>query len=165
MGHHTKINFLKYFFFVPLVALFQYELIFFPSIWLDHSAQYRWLQVDYQVGVFISRSSVNFFETKHIWFMSILQFFNVIYFTYEAVYLTAPTIWIIFGLVFWEGLLGGCCYVNTFNRITKELPTRYKSFGMAFAGIGESLGIVGAGLLSIPIHNVICQMPLYKTYY
>lgn len=142
-----------------------YELIFFPDIWLDHSSQYRWLQVDYQIGVFISRSSVNFFETKQIWFMSILQFFNVIYFTYEAVYLSAPTIWFIFGLVFWEGLLGGCCYVNTFKRITKELPTRYKSFGMAFAGIGESLGVVGAGFLAIPIHNVICKMPMYETYY
>lgn len=142
-----------------------YELIFFPDIWLDHSAQYRWLQVDYQIGVFISRSSLNFFETKHIWFMAILQFFNVIYFANEAVYLSAPTIWFIFGLVFWEGLLGGCCYVNTFNRITRELPRRYKSFGMAFVGIGESLGVVGAGLLAIPIHNVICKMPLNETYY
>lgn len=144
---------------------FQYELIFFPHFWLDHAAQYRWLQVDYQIGVFISRSSVNFFATKHIWFLSILQFLNVIYFSYEAVYLTTPDIWIVFLIVFWEGLLGGCCYVNTFNRITKELPQQYKSFGMGFATIGESLGVVGAGLLAIPIHNVICKMPLFNKYY
>lgn len=94
-----------------------------------------------------------------------LQFLNVIYFSFEAVYLSAPSIWIVFAVVFWEGLLGGCCYVNTFHRITKELPQRYKCFGMGFATIAESFGVVAAGLLAIPIHNVICKMPLYTTYF
>lgn len=138
---------------------FQLELIFFPNIWLDHASQYRWLQVDYQLGVFVSRSSINFFETNQLWIMSILQFVNVIYFTMQAIFMTVPTIWIIFIIVFWEGLLGGCCYVNTFNRISKELPTRYKSFGMGLTTIGQSCGVVLAGLLAIPIHKVICQMP------
>lgn len=97
--------------------------------------------------------------------MSILQFANVWYFAYEAIYLATPTIWIVLAFVFWEGLLGGCCYVNTFNRITKELPQQYRSFGMGFVAIGESIGVVTAGLLAIPVHNVICRMPLYETYF
>lgn len=116
--------------------------------------------------------------------MSILQFVNVIYFAFQAVFMTVPSIWIVFVIVFWEGLLGGCCYVNTFNRISKELPLRYKAFGMGMTTIGQmncqliasmkqlhfincsfslflgqSCGVVLAGLLAIPIHNVICQMP------
>lgn len=97
--------------------------------------------------------------------MSLLQSLNVIYFLYEAIYLSTPSIWIVFVLVFWEGLLGGLCYVNTFNRITREVPAEYRSFGMGVTTVGESFGVVAAGLLAIPIHNVICQLPLYYTYY
>lgn len=73
--------------------------------------------------------------------------------------MTVPSIWIVFIIVFWEGLLGGCCYVNTYNLISKEVPTRYKGFGMGITTIGGSSGIVLAGLLAIPIHAVICRMP------
>lgn len=73
--------------------------------------------------------------------------------------MTVPTIWIIFVIIFWEGLLGGACYVNTLNRIAQELPMTHKSFGLALTIIGQSCGVVLAGLLAIPIHNVICKMP------
>lgn len=153
---YTFTNEVKKMFFV----FFQLDLIFFPNIkWLDHPAQYRWLQVTYQVGVFVSRSSLNCFETNQIWIMSILQFVNVLYFTFQAIYMTVPTILIIFVIVFWEGLLGGCCYVNTYNSIAKDVPIRYRSFCMGLTTTGMSLGVVSAGLLAIPIHNLICQMP------
>lgn len=51
----------------------QYELIEFNGIWLTHAQQYRWLQVDYQIGVFISRSSVNLISINKIWILSVLQ--------------------------------------------------------------------------------------------
>lgn len=51
----------------------QYELIEYDGIWLTHAEQYRWLQVDYQIGVFISRSSVNLITINKIWIMSVLQ--------------------------------------------------------------------------------------------
>jgi hypothetical protein len=50
-----------------------------------------------------------------------VQFLNVIFFTFEAVYLFLPTIWIVFVAVLWEGLLGGAAYVNTFYRISVEV--------------------------------------------
>ena len=46
---------------------------------------------------------------------------NVIFFTFEAVYLFVPSIWIIFAAVLWEGLLGGAAYVNTFYRMSVEV--------------------------------------------
>lgn len=134
-------------------------MIFFPNIWLDHAAQYRWLQVTYQFGVFVSRSSLSCFEINQIWLMSGLQLINAIYFTIQAIFMSVPTIYIIFMIVFWEGLLGGFCYVNTYNRITKEVPMRYRSFGMGLTTIGQTLGIIAAGLLAIPIHDMICKMP------
>ena len=49
------------------------------------------------------------------------QFLNVIIFTTEAIFFYVPNIWIIFGLVLWEGLLGGGAYVNTFYRMTEDV--------------------------------------------
>lgn len=92
--------------------------------------------------------------------MSVLQFVNIFYFSFEAVYYFTPTIWIVFAIVFWEGLLGGCVYVNTFYRMVNEVPDQYKNFALGVVPIGESFGVVLAGLLAIPAHNVICKMPL-----
>lgn len=39
--------------------------------------------------------------------MAVLQGLNVIFFGLEAVYMFTPWIWIIFGMIFFEGLLGG----------------------------------------------------------
>lgn len=144
-----------------LFNCFQMDVIDFPNIhlWLDHPSQYRWLQVIYQVGVFVSRSSLSCFQTNQIWLMSALQFANVIYFTVQAIFMTVPTIWFVFLVVFWEGLLGGCCYINTYNRISQEVQTEYRSFAMGVTTIGQSSGIVVAGLLTIPIHTWICSTP------
>lgn len=73
--------------------------------------------------------------------------------------MTVPSIWIIFIIVFWEGLLGGCSYANTLNRLAIELPPPYKSFGLGVTIIGQTIGVVFAGLLAIPIHNIICKLP------
>lgn len=138
---------------------FQFELVHFSDIWLNHSSQYRWLQVDYQIGVFISRSSVNIVQIDKVWIMSILQFVNVIYFLFEVLYFFTPNIWIIFAIVFWEGLLGGGAYVNTFYRISKDVhPEPKRQFVMGITAISDSVGIALAGIFSIPTHNAICKL-------
>lgn len=132
------------------ISFLQYELIEFDGIWLTHAEQYRWLQVDYQIGVFISRSSVNLIAINKIWIMSVLQvmiwkkkvkrknyighsetqyakpivllqFINVIILLFETLYYYIPNIWIVFAIVLWEGLLGGGAYVNTFYRMSTEV--------------------------------------------
>lgn len=73
--------------------------------------------------------------------------------------MTVPTIWIVFVIVFYEGVLGGMCYANCLNRLALELSPQYKSFGLGLTVIGQSIGVVLAGFLAIPIHNFICKMP------
>ncbi|XP_022241703.1 battenin-like [Limulus polyphemus] len=51
----------------------KYELIYFKDIWLSQKEQYRWYQVDYQVGVLISRSTVNIIQFRKLWVLPILQ--------------------------------------------------------------------------------------------
>ena len=44
----------------------------------------------------------------------------------EAYFHFLPTVWIMFVIILYEGLLGGACYVNAFYRISKEV--RHTSF-------------------------------------
>lgn len=71
-----------------------------------------------------------------------------------------PSIWIIFGVVFWEGLLGGGAYVNTFYRMSKEVPLLNRKFALGVVPIGDSIGIALAGAASIPAHNALCRLPI-----
>ncbi|KAL7030252.1 hypothetical protein ACKWTF_006589 [Chironomus riparius] len=155
-------------FMVPLclVYLFEYfinqglyELVYFPDIFLDSSEQYRWYQVTYQIGVFISRSSVNIIHIRQIWVMALLQGLNVIFFTFEAYYMFTPSIWIIFALIVFEGLLGGGSYVNTFYRMSREIPATRREYAMMVVTLSDSLGITLAGFLAMPMHNWMCGTP------
>ncbi|XP_011142797.1 battenin [Harpegnathos saltator] len=157
---------LKYMIPLALVYLFEYfinqglyELVEFNDIWLTHKQQYRWLQVDYQIGVFISRSSVNLISINKIWIMSVLQFVNVIILLFETLYYYIPNIWIVFAVVLWEGLLGGGAYVNTFYRMSTEIPKADREASLGIATMADSIGITLAGWLSMPVHNAICKLP------
>ncbi|XP_031783320.1 battenin isoform X2 [Nasonia vitripennis] len=157
---------MKYMIPLGLVYLFEYfinqglyELIQFDNTFIGHADQYRWLQTDYQIGVFLSRSSVNFISINKIWLMSVLQLANVVLLTFEAVYWYIPNIWIVFALVLWEGLLGGAAYVNTFYRMSKEVPWEQREVSMGIASMADSIGIALAGWASMPVHNAICKLP------
>lgn len=138
------------------------ELVYFPEdrAWLDHHEQYRWYQVIYQVGVMVSRSSVNFVHINHIWKTSVLQWINVVLFLTCAIYWWIKNIWLVFFLIFWEGLLGGAAYVNTFYRVSQEISEPHKEYAMGVTTLADSFGITVAGLIAIPIHNAICSLPV-----
>ncbi|XP_070578082.1 battenin-like [Ptychodera flava] len=134
------------------------ELIYFHGIWLTHAEQYRWFQVDYQLGVFVSRSSVNIIQIKKIWILSILQFINVAIILSQIFLLYIPNIWILFALVFYEGLLGGSAYVNTFYRISIEVEQEHKEFSMGVASVADTFGVTVAGAVAVPVHNYLCSL-------
>ena len=53
-----------------------------------------------------------------------LQFSNLMVILCQVLHHYMPPnggLWIMFGLILWEGLLGGTAYVNTFFRITQEV--------------------------------------------
>lgn len=86
------------------------------------------------------------------------QFINVIILLFEAIFYYIPNIWIVFVLVLWEGLIGGATYVNTFYRISTEIPKADLEVSMGIASMADSIGIALAGWLSMPVHNVICEL-------
>lgn len=164
IAKYLKFKYTFYYLYILFMTIvfcfyFQFELIYFDNIWLNQQAQYRWLQVDYQIGVFISRSSVNIMKINKIWLMAVLQFVNVIYFFVEVKTYLTPSIWIIFAAVLWEGLLGGGAYVNTFYRMSKEIPASRRNFALGVVPVADSIGIALAGILAMPVHNALCRLP------
>ncbi|KAI6242485.1 Battenin [Aphelenchoides fujianensis] len=125
---------------------------------LSKSSQYRWYQVLYQLGVFISRSSVNFVRLPYLilFLLPIFQCINAVFFLFDSMYYFVPHIGITFSLILFEGFFGGAAYVNTFYRIHKEVNPAVKEFSLSIASMSDGLGIVTAGFISIPMHNLIC---------
>lgn len=85
--------------------------------------QYRDLyptyQTLYQTGVFLSRSSITFLKLSNTHFPSWLQLINLIILSFQSIYSFLP-FWFVCGIIFWEGLLGGVVYVNTYYLLRKE---------------------------------------------
>ncbi|KAH7693467.1 CRE-CLN-3.3 protein [Aphelenchoides avenae] len=143
------------------------ELIFFDcshGFSLSRPSQYRWYQVLYQLGVLISRSSVNIIALPStvMYLLPVLQAVNTILFFFNAVYFFIPHIAIIFVIIVFEGLLGGASYVNTFDKIHKNVDPSVKEYCLSVASMADSAGIVISGFVSIPLHNYICTLKLYS---
>ncbi|XP_015781751.1 battenin isoform X2 [Tetranychus urticae] len=135
-----------------------FELVYFPGIWLSHNEQYRWYQVDYQLGVLISRSSVKWIKIKALWILPLLQIINLLLVFVEALKNYLPNIWIMLLIVFYEGLLGGAAYVNTFDQIYRKYEDRVRGFCLGAASIADALGITLSGFSSVLLHNVLCDI-------
>uniref|UniRef100_A0A7E4UNW4 Battenin n=1 Tax=Panagrellus redivivus TaxID=6233 RepID=A0A7E4UNW4_PANRE len=143
------------------------ELIYFDcshSFHLSRHSQYRWYQVLYQVGVFLSRSSVNLFRLPRwmLFVLPVLQITNAVFFAFDAVYFFIPHIWIVFIIILFEGLLGGSSYVNTFDRIHSEVAPDTREYSMSIASLADSLGVAISGFTAIPLHNFLCNQQRFR---
>jgi battenin len=111
----------------------------------------------YQTGVFISRSSTPFFRIHNLYLPSFLQVANLILLTIHAMFPFIPTIWIVFAVVFWEGLLGGLVYVNTFAEITDRVPKEDREFSLGATTVSDSAGICIAGVVGMGMEVSLCR--------
>jgi battenin len=110
----------------------------------------------YQVGVFISRSSTPFIRIHHIYLPSILQIVNLVILILQAVFDFIPNVYIIFLIVFWEGLLGGLVYVNTFAEISDRVSPEEREFSLGATTVSDSGGICIAGFLGMLLETWLC---------
>ncbi|CDM37169.1 hypothetical protein DTO013E5_9480 [Penicillium roqueforti] len=111
----------------------------------------------YQVGVFISRSSTPFFRIHKLYLPSLLQVVNLVLLTLHAMFDFIPTVWLVFIIVFWEGLLGGVVYVNTFAEIAERVPKEDREFSLGATTVSDSGGICIAGFLSMGWEVWLCS--------
>ncbi|XP_051571336.1 battenin-like isoform X2 [Myxocyprinus asiaticus] len=134
------------------------ELLYFPDSCFSHAEQYRWYQTLYQIGVFISRTSLFCFKIRKILLLSLLQCVNAVLLGVAVYYQFLPNPWVVFIIVLYEGLLGGAAYVNTFYFISKETADHEREFAMAAASVGDSLGIALSAAATFPVHHYFCSL-------
>jgi len=72
--------------------------------------------------------------------------FSVAYFNY------IPSIWIIFAIILWVGLIGGGVYVNSFYLIAEEIGDDIKEYCMSAVSFWYSCGILISGFLGLPLN-------------
>ena len=65
--------------------------------------------------------------------------------------------YIIFAIVFWEGLLGGLVYVSTFAEITDNVPQEDREFSLGATSVSDSGGICIAGFLGMAVETLLCR--------
>uniref|UniRef100_A0A8C0M235 CLN3 lysosomal/endosomal transmembrane protein, battenin n=2 Tax=Canis lupus familiaris TaxID=9615 RepID=A0A8C0M235_CANLF len=152
---------------VPLVLVYfaeyfinqgLFELLFFRNTSLNHAQQYRWYQMLYQAGVFVSRSSLHCCRIRFTWVLALLQCLNLAFLLVDVWFSFLPSIYLVFLIILYEGLLGGAAYVNTFHNIALETSDQHREFAMAAACISDTLGISLSGLLALPLHDFLCHL-------
>lgn len=110
----------------------------------------------YQLGVFISRSSASFIRIKNLYLPSILQFINLFILIIQSLFYFIPNVYIIMLIIFYEGLLGGAAYVNTFMLIIEVIPDTEREFCLGTVSMGDSLGVVLAALFGLWLEPQLC---------
>lgn len=111
----------------------------------------------YQLGVFISRSSIAFIRVRHLYLPSFLQVGNLVLLTLHALFFFIPSVYIVFFVIFWEGLLGGAVYVNTFAEIMENIPASEREFSLGATSVSDSAGICIAGFVGMSIEPWLCN--------
>ncbi|KAI1823927.1 Batten's disease protein Cln3 [Xylaria intraflava] len=111
----------------------------------------------YQLGVFVSRSSVAFVRIRHVYLLSLLQVGNLVLLTAQSLLNFIPNVYIVFVITFWEGLLGGGVYVNTFAEIMENVPFVDREFSLGATSVSDSAGICIAGFVSMVMEVWLCN--------
>ncbi|XP_071657450.1 battenin [Patagioenas fasciata] len=133
------------------------DLLEFPSSSLTHNDQYRWFQLLYQVGVFVSRSSLRWVRLRRLWALPVLQALNA------ALLLAAalkppllPGVGVAFALIGWEGLLGGVAYGNCYLNVAEQVDPGSRALAVTVAAVTAAVGIAGAGAAAMGTHGLLC---------
>lgn len=111
----------------------------------------------YQTGVFISRSSTPFLRIHNLYMPSTLQVANLCLLTLHALYNFIPSVYLIFLIIFWEGLLGGFVYINAFAEITDKVPVIDREFSLAATSVSDSAGVCFAGFAGMTLELWLCD--------
>jgi len=116
------------------------------------------IQLCYQIGVVISRSSLGLIKIKKIWIMTLLQFFNCIGWGILA-YCQCVNLWLLFVFMIWVGLMGGASYCNVLFQVlaSEKISKNEKEIGINFISILNDAGVISSSLIVILLDNTLYQ--------
>lgn len=111
----------------------------------------------YQVGVFISRSSLQFMVIDKVWVISLLQLGNFLFFLLNAFYVWMDSLYLYFFLNIWVGLMGGASYVNVIYKLqrTPKLKRTERELAIMIMMVFNDVGIFSASLLALILSTTV----------
>ncbi|KAK3756838.1 hypothetical protein RRG08_048884 [Elysia crispata] len=118
---------------------------------------YAALQLCYQAGVFVSRSSVQMFRIRRVEILTVFQLVNMILWIVDVHYKFLPVACLP-ALMIFVGLLGGASYVNIFYSLIhdEEFAQEDRELCVNLVGLFINLGIVaGTGLETVLFTTIL----------
>ena len=116
----------------------------------------------YQLGVFISRSSHLLVRIHALYPPSLLQCLNLVILILQALFPFFPNVYLVFLVIFWEGLLGGAVYVNTFAQVSEDLTGAEREFSLGAVTVADSAGICIAGFVGLWLEGALCRFQVER---
>eukprot|EP01090_Pellita_catalonica_P011180 TRINITY_DN22712_c0_g1_i1.p1 TRINITY_DN22712_c0_g1~~TRINITY_DN22712_c0_g1_i1.p1 ORF type:complete len:275 (-),score=32.52 TRINITY_DN22712_c0_g1_i1:167-949(-) len=108
----------------------------------------------YQIGVFVSRSSLSLFHIRRVEILTVLQLLNCVLWLLEVQY-HFLNLWVQFGLMVFVGLLGGAMYVNVFYLLLHDskIPEADRELCVNLTALAITVGITIAALFILMMDN------------
>jgi hypothetical protein len=108
------------------------------------------LQLCYQAGVFVSRSSLGLLKIRRVVVLSVLQLINMVIWVLLPLWYFLPT-YVLPSFMIYVGLLGGAAYVNIFYLLRTEpkFPEADRQLCINLTQISITLGILSGTLLEL----------------
>jgi len=110
----------------------------------------------YQLGVFLSRSSLPLFRLRNLYLPALLQCANLLILLLHALFPFLPNVYVVFCIVLWEGLLGGAVYVNTFAAVAEGRAGEGREWCLGAVSVSDSAGICVAGVVGLGLEGAVC---------
>lgn len=109
----------------------------------------------YQIGVFISRTSLVIVKIKRIEILTIIQVFNFVAIFILCFITYIENYYILFSWLIFVGLMGGGSYVNCFYFLLedKRIETVYRELSVNIATVFNDIGILSSSLTILLFKN------------
>ncbi|ODV58894.1 amino acid transporter YHC3 [Ascoidea rubescens DSM 1968] len=135
----------------PYSVIFKFEK--FRDIYVTYSTLY-------QIGVFISRTFSCYYQIDNLYIPFLLQVLNFLFCISQSIFFfikIEKQFALIFLLIFYEGLIGGSAYYNTYNKASKEIEISKREFSIGAISISDSIGIAFAALIGLWLEKALCN--------
>lgn len=109
------------------------------------------LNLCYQTGVLVSRSSLSLVKIRHVEVLSVIQGANMAFWLVQATIHFVegyPIIWVLFLHMVFTGLMGGASYVNVFYLVLHDdtVPKKDRELATNIAALSNTFGITSAAI-------------------
>ena len=115
----------------------------------------------YQIGVFISRSSLSILKIERVWIVTTLQFLNFLFWFSNSFHMYVTSIYVYFVHMVFVGLMGGASFVNVIYQLknSQKLQKTEKELAMNLLSMFDDLGILSAAITAL-----ILTLTAFKQY-